>query len=157
MDGIREYLLHLIAAAVISGAVMRLLRGNGAACVIAKILCGIFLIYCVVKPIPQLELGEVSSIGTDLRSEAEQAAAWGEKAAWDALAESIKQQTQSYILEKAKEMNVDLAVQVEVSEDDIPTPVSVCLTGKISPYAKSRLSDLIDQELGIEKENQTWI
>ena len=157
MEELRGYVLRLIAAAVVSGAVIRLLKGNGAACTIAKLLCGIFLVYCAVKPIPQLGLIDLSSVSTQMHLEAEDAAVWGEKEAKAALVQSITQQTQAYILEKAKEMNVDLVVQVEVSEDDMPMPESVCLTGKISPYARNKLSDMIARELGIEKENQTWI
>lgn len=156
MESIRGYVLHLLAAAIVSGAVMRLLRGSGAVCAIAKLLCGIFLIYCAVKPVSQLDMIDLGIVGTQLQTQAEEAASWGEKEARAAFAESITQQTQTYILEKAKEMNVDLVVQVEVSEDDIPMPESVCITGKISPYAKTRLSDLITRELGIGKENQIW-
>lgn len=157
MGNIREYVLHLLAAAIVSGVVIRLLKGSGAAGTIAKLLCGVFMIYCAVNPISQLEPVDLGVVGEQLHKEADSAVAWGEKEARAALAESITKQTQAYIMEKAKELNVDLAVQVEVSEDDMPMPESVCLTGSISPYAKTKLSELLTRDLGIKKENQIWI
>ncbi len=123
---------------------------------IAKLLCSIYLVICAVKPIPQLEFTVFGAIETDIVLDAQEAAASGENTVRELLVESIIEQTEAYILEKAKEMNIDLAVQVEVSEDDIPMPTSVCLSGKISPYAKTRISELIAQDLGINKEHQTW-
>lgn len=82
---------------------------------------------------------------------------WGESTAATALAESISQGTEAYILEKAKGMNVELAVEVELSDDEIPVPVAVSLTGQVAPYVKTVLSDTISQDLNIPKEKQIWI
>jgi hypothetical protein len=54
-------------------------------------------------------------------------------------------------------MNIDLAVEVVLSEDEIPIPVAVSLAGNVAPYAKSLLSEAISKDLNIPKENQTWI
>ena len=156
MDAIREYLLHLLAAAIVSSVVIRLFPGNGTITGIAKLLCSVFLIICAVKPIPQLKISLVDEFGSGLMTEAENIATDGKNAARNLLAESISEQTEAYILEKAKEMDVDLVVQVEVSEDDIPVPISVCISGRLSPYAKNRLSDMITRDLGIDKEHQIW-
>ena len=156
MDGIRAYLLQLLAAAIISGAILRILPGSGPMAALAKLLCSIFLLICAVKPIPKLEFTMLDAIGTDVMFDAEEAVASGENTVRELMAESIIGQTEAYILEKAKEMDIDLAVRVEVSEDDIPMPSSVCLSGKISPYAKTRISDMIAQDLGINKEHQVW-
>ena len=72
------------------------------------------------------------------------------------LAQFIKERTQSYILDKAQSLNAVLDVEVTLSDDEIPVPVKVCITGKVSPYARGRLENLIIEDLGIEKENQIW-
>ena len=156
MDIIREYLLQLLATAIICALVIRIVPGDGTIAVVSKLLCSIFLVICAVKPIPQLKISVVDEFGSGLMDEAKDIAADGKKTVRDIMVESISGQTEAYILEKAKEMDVDLAVQVEVSEDDIPVPISVSLSGKISPYAKNRLSDTITRDLGIDKEHQIW-
>ena len=156
MNTVSGYLLQLVSAAIVTGIVSRLLPGNGTAAMMTKLLCSIFLVSCAVSAMPQLEWADLGGVGENLRMEADAAVSHGEKAARDAMADSIIEQTEAYILEKAKDMNVDLVVQVEVSEDDIPMPASVCLNGKISPYTKTKLSNMIEQELGIDKEKQIW-
>jgi hypothetical protein len=59
-------------------------------------------------------------------------------------------------LDKAQALNTALEVEVTLSDDEIPIPVKVRLSGKVSPYAKGRLQQIISEELGIERENQIW-
>jgi hypothetical protein len=47
-------------------------------------------------------------------------------------------------------------VEVELSDEEIPVPKTVSVTGKISPYAKKQLSEMMERELGIKVENQKW-
>lgn len=81
----------------------------------------------------------------------------GKNASATAWSESIIAGTEAYILEKTKAMNVDLNVEVELSEDEVPMPAGVKLIGKVAPYAKSVLSDMIERDLNIPKECQIWI
>ena len=157
MEGIRDYVIHLSAAALICSVFFRLTRGKGAVGIIVKLLCGIFLAYSIVKPVQQLELRGFEDITADFQQDAEQAVLWGENISADAWSESIRQGAEAYILEKAKAMNVDLAVEVELSEDEIPVPVAALLSGRVAPYAKAVLSDLMAQDLNIPKEKQVWI
>ena len=60
-------------------------------------------------------------------------------------------------MEKAKDLNLDLVVEVELSDDECPIPVAVSLTGNVAPYAKSVLGDAISRDLNIPKERQKWI
>ena len=157
MAFVREYIIQLTAAALICGVIIRFTCRCGAAGVIIKLLCGIFLAYSIVKPVQQVELRGIGDFVTTFRQDAEQAVLWGEKTTAQALAESISQGTEAYILEKAKAMNVDLAVEVELSDDEVPAPVAVSLTGQVAPYVKTVLSDIISRDLDIPKEKQIWI
>lgn len=157
IEGIREYVIHLTASALVCAVVIRLTRRNGAVGAVVKLLCGVFLAYSIVKPVHQLKLPGLDDLTAALRQDAQQAVHWGEDLSLDAWTESISQGTEAYILEKAKAVNVDLVVEVELSEDEIPIPAAVSLTGKVAPYAKSVLSDMIAQDLNIPKEKQTWI
>ena len=157
MEGIRTYLLGVIAAAIICGIATRLLGNKGMQGAMAKLLTGLFLTFILIRPIAELDIKSITDFTSGYSYEAEQAAAQGAAVTKEALAESIKSRTEAYILDKAAAMNADLAVEVTLSKDDIPVPEAVRLTGKVSPYAKAQLSHMILEDLGIDKERQTWI
>lgn len=157
MEGFRDYVIHLTATALICAVIFRFARGSGAIKMIMKLLCGIVLAYSLIQPVKQLKPLSLEEMTRDFRQEAECAVDQGRKTSAEAWAESIKQGTEAYILEKTKAMNAELIVEVELSDDEMPIPVGVSLFGQIAPYAKSVLSDMIEQDLNIPKERQTWI
>ena len=73
-----------------------------------------------------------------------------------AMSGRIKAQTEAYILDKAAALEVTLLVEVEMSDEPIPVPCGVRLAGDVSPHAKNKLSGIITEDLGIEKERQQW-
>lgn len=156
IESIRNYLLSVVAAAVICGIVKRLLGDKGTQGAVAKLLTGIFLALTVVSPLAKVEIGRLADTAEDYRADGLAAAALGEEMTRQTLAESIKAQSEAYILDKAAALEVTLTVQVEVSDEEIPVPYRVRLAGKVSPYAKNKLSGIITEDLGIERERQIW-
>lgn len=77
----------------------------------------------------------------------------GVEMAEEAITDIIKQETEAYILAKAKEWNAPIRVDVTV-QDRIPTYVT--LTGTCSPGMEQRIRQFLTQDLGIPKENQKW-
>ena len=144
MDGIKTYLLGVMGAAVICGIVIRMIGEKGTQGAMTKLIAGLFLAFTVIRPVANIRLDGLSDF----------TAAYS--AAGDALAASIKAQTEAYILDKAAALQVELEVDVTLSDGDIPTPSAVLLSGKVSPYAKARLQKMITDDLGIDKERQTW-
>ena len=69
------------------------------------------------------------------------------------MCEVIKANTETYILDKATTMEVEL--NVEVTLDGL-IPKKVILQGAVSPYTRASLSDWIAQQLGIPREAQIW-
>ena len=157
MEGLRDYVFHITATALICAVVLRFARGSGAAKMIIRLLCGIVLAYSIIQPVKQIDFFSLDEFALEFQQDAQQAALWGKNESVAAWAQGITQGVEAYILEKAKAMDVDLAVEVELSEDEIPVPVAVSLWGDVAPYVKSVLSDTISQDLNIPKEKQTWI
>ncbi len=157
MEALRQYLLSVTAAALICGILDKLLAGKGTAAAIGKMMAGIFLALTVISPFAKLKLDTLEDLTMDFRLEASEAVADGQMQTNSALADIIKQRTEAYILDKAEELCVALTVQVEISREEIPVPVSVRLQGNISPYAKGRLQKDIEDNLGVPKEKQIWI
>lgn len=157
MEAVREYILSVTAVAVICAIVQRLLSGKGMPAAMAKLLCGLLLTFAVIKPLTSFSIGDFSDWTADYETDASKAVAAGENSTRTALAQSIKSQAEAYILDKAASLNVSVTVQVTVSDDDIPVPIKVTISGEASPYAKGRLQSIIEDDLGIAKEEQQWI
>ena len=67
----------------------------------------------------------------------------------------IIENVQSYILDRAKELDVNIDVTVEL-DPDTTMPNIVYLSGNVSPLKKSRLQQIITDALGIPEEQQIW-
>lgn len=119
-------------------------------------LCGLVLAVIVLHPISGLQMEDLAFDLLPSAGEGERMADRGEKITRQAMADIIKSRTEAYILDKAAALEGSLTVKVTLSEDDIPVPVGVTLSGNLSPYARSQLTNVIEKDLGISKENQLW-
>ena len=155
MDGLRQYVISVVAAAIICGIITGLIQ-KGTAKEIVKLVCGFFLAFTVIHPIADFDISSLSDFGFAYSGDAAEAAALGENIAQESLREIIKAETEAYILDKATALNLELSVEVSISEDDTPVPVAVCLSGEASPYARQQLQGTLQSDLGIAKENQLW-
>ena len=156
MDSIKDYLLSIIVAAVISGIATSVVGKKWTVGSVIKLLTGLFLIITVISPWTKLNISELTAYFSDYSSQAEDMAAQGQTVAQSEIAAIIKEQVEAYILDKASLLGLDVAVQVTLSETDPPTPESVTIQGAVAPYAKTRLEQILDTDLGIAKENQHW-
>ena len=156
IDGVRGYLLSVLAAALICAIATRLMGEKGTLATLTRLIAGLFRAFVFIRPVAGLDLSGLTDWSVRFDAEAEEAVAAGQSQTRKALAQLIKEQTQAYILDKAQALEAVLEVEVTLSDDDIPVPVKVRLSGKASPYAKGRLQSIITEDLGIEKENQIW-
>lgn len=153
MDGIKEYLLSVTAAALICGMFTSLAGKNSSISKLLKLLCGLFLAATVIKPALDVRIDNIYAITDSLTQEGDAAVAAGEKMAAQEMKRIIKEKTETYILDKAKSLRAEISVQVELEEY---TPIRVTVMGDIAPFARSELSACIAQELGIPSEEQIW-
>lgn len=156
MDWIRQYILSITAAAIISGILSGILGKKGTIGTIGSMLCGLFLSIAIIRPIAKIELSSWSDWLQDLTLDAGSYVSEGENIASDAAADIIKAQSEAYILDKAASLGLTLEVSVTVGGEELPVPESVTIRGAVSPYHRSRLETVIAEDLGIAKENQRW-
>lgn len=157
MEALGRYIVSLSAAAVFCGILKSILPSNSTCSSVLRLIAGVFLSFVLIRPLTRVDLTDLPVLSPAYISEAEAASMEGELLAEDAMADIIKSQTEAYILDKARLLQAELTVTVTLSRDTPPVPVSVQLRGSISPYAKSRLEEILRDELGISKENQIWI
>ena len=156
MDGIRAYILSVTAAGIICGIVNALLGEKGTYSGSGKMLAGIFMAVVVVRPLAHIQISNLDDFLGSLTQDADAVTASGKNLAQEEIADIIKEEVEAYILDKAASQHVELSVEVMVELGDVPELSSVRLSGNVSPYAKQQLTQLIEEDLGIAKENQIW-
>lgn len=152
MSGMASYLLRLICAAFLC-ALVRHIGAQGPGKGMRQLLCGLFLVLTAMEPLKSMELPELDPL--EFRGQAEEAVDAGLSQAEQAKAQFITDACETYILNKASEMGLDMDVEVALDEAGIPSMVT--LTGVASPTERLQISDCISRELGVGKEAQVWI
>lgn len=156
MEGVREYLLSVTAAAVVCSCIGAFFEKKGSIAVLVKTLCGIFVSLTVLRPVLNISLPDmenyISTYSADVQTVTEDAA----RSAANAQCEVIRQRAESYVYDKAAKLGCDISVCILLSEAEPYEPVEIQIKGKLSPYAKSQLSASITADLGIPEEEQHW-
>lgn len=156
MEEIRQYLLRLIAAALICAAVQGFPQ-EAAAKAMTRLVCGVVMTLLVLSPLGELRLPTVFSGASGLSRQASEAALAGEQMSRFALGGIIKEEAQAYILDEAEAMGIQLEVDITVSRDELPIPESAVIRGSVPSHLQKALETLLHTKLGIPKENVTWI
>lgn len=152
MEALRQYIISVVAAGLICGIVTGLFSGSTGSSIM-KLVCGVFLSYTVLAPVTRFDPGDLAVCGWAVADGSEAVAA-GESLAQDAREQFIKQDLETYILDKASQLGASLQVEVTLEEGGLPGTVT--LTGQIAPYQRQQLERILTLELGIAKENQQW-
>ncbi|MBR6596043.1 MAG: hypothetical protein IKK72_05690 [Oscillospiraceae bacterium] len=156
MDGIREYLISVTAAALLCGILKSLMGEKGSSAALVRLICGIFLALTVIRPLKELNLQDLSLLPTGLLEEARATSGEGEEYTRLAKEDLIKQQCEAYILDKAQTLEASIQVEILISQEGDPIPAGSIITGNLSPYARNQLSETLTEELGIPQEDQKW-
>lgn len=157
MQFVGKYLLGILSGALICAIVLELVGKKSANAALIRLLCGVYMLLCVVSPLLDVRIGSLTDFTDAIGQEANGFAQDGKNMAQEEYRAVITQRTTAYILDKAASLGAEIEAEVTLSEDDIAAPSSVTVRGRISPYAKGLLSSWLESELGIEAEEQTWI
>lgn len=156
MEGIRQYLLSVILAAIFCALTVNILGKKGVYTAVVKLLTGLFMAVVVIAPWRKLQITDLSGYLDSLNFEASEIVQEGEDMAAEATASIIKDNIEAYILDKAFSLGLDIQVNVVLTETSPFAPDSVTVSGSVSPYAKQKLQKIISDELGIPEEKQSW-
>lgn len=156
MDGLKQYIISIVSVAVISAILMRVVSGKTSSQKFVRLMCGIVMIITIVSPWTRLSIDEYVKYFESVRSDALSTKEDGEAYLQRQLQRSIKENTEAYILDKAVLLGADIHVSVICDTSDIPVPVSVELSGNISPSAKIRLQQILQKDIGIPEDKQIW-
>lgn len=155
MDAVRQYVISITASALLCG-VLKGMVGKGTAQGVIKILCGTFLAFAFIKPLTELSFTALADPFIPGMEAGQDAVAEGQNISKEAMKSEIAEQISRIIVRKAEEFGSEVYVEVYFSEDTMPVPVGLKISGSISPYAKVQLQQYIRSELGIDEEALTW-
>lgn len=155
MEGLGAYILSVVCAAILCALIAGISGKEQTAGKVLQLVCGLFLTLTVIRPVAAIRLDEIARFTQSLEADAAMAVGMGKDCYEDALSSVIQEKTEAYILDKAQSLGAQVQVQVVLEADH--TISEVVLTGPIAPYARSRLQDILELELGIAKERQIWI
>ncbi len=156
MEGIRKYIISVVAAAVICAVVKMLTDQKSTSGAVVKLIAGLLLTVTVMVPVTKIQFTDISKYIEDFTLSADAAVDAGTAYAAENTAAIIKERTEAYILDKAQVLGADIDVEVTLSEESVQRPCSVAVTGNVSPYVKRKLMNIITQDLGISEEYQVW-
>ena len=156
MDGLRRYLFSLAAAALLC-AMVKSLVPKGKMERVVSMLCGVFLAMTAMSPLAKWELPDFAAQLSKVQIAAEEAKTGVEIQSREALCAIIKEKTQTYIWDKAKELGLDVEVTVTVeAKDGCPYPAAVHISGPCTASQRQALTGYIEENLAIGKERQLW-
>lgn len=153
MSGLYQYVLGVITTAFVC-AVLSAITENCSAKRIMRFLSGLVITLNVLMPLKQVHFDVFPSLKVNYTETSHHWVSDGLEMVQISKAQFIKGKVESYILDKAQKLNADIAVEIDLDMDLIP--IGVTLRGEVSPYAKGQLSEVLNTELGITKENQIW-
>ena len=155
---ISDAILQLCAVSVICGLILTICP-NGSCKSVMQILCTAMLICAIVEPI----------INIDFESYIEQSVKVGEiedaflleiENVRENLSQTVMQEECcEYILDKAMELGLEqIEVKVTAEKDGkgVCLPYASEVIGRWCPEQKIQLEQMLENELGIPKERQTW-
>lgn len=155
MSAVGNYVLTVIVTAFLCAVISDLVQDPSSKAII-RMVSGMILTITVAAPVCKIDVSSCFVPDSSVMDAASAAAAEGAALSREALRLRIKQDTESYIQEKAEIMNTYISAEIAVSNDDLPVPVSVLISGTVSPSARQKLQRILETDLGITKENIEW-
>ena len=157
MQDLGQYILSIGLAALLTGILCEFSDKKSTTGTLIRMICGLFLAFTVINPLADLNFGILETFSGSYSADAASAVATGKALAGDSVRQLIKQQTEAYILDKARSLGcaVDVAVTVGTGAD--PIPEAVRITGDVPAVVRRQLELMLEQDLQIAKENQQWI
>ena len=110
-----------------------------------------------MRPIPGLARIHLEDLAPVRLLDSEAFIEEGQEIAEHAKQTVISDETEAYIKSKAASLDSDFSIQVILSEDPVPIPKSVMIEGSLTEEEKQYLQTILEDDLNIAKENQTWI
>lgn len=156
-EGLRAWLLALVAVSLLSGVLLSL-TPEGAARRTLRFVCGLLLILTALGPVAKLDVDRLAGDLSRLRLQSDKTARAVEDGSVELMAALIKEQAEAYIWDKAAALGFTPA-RVEAGIEtagDYPRPRAVRIAANCTAAQRQRLTAWIERELAIPSSEQEW-
>lgn len=150
----KTWIMHLTGAALLSMLAVSI-TPDGRVKKAIKLICGFAVMLSLINGFTDFDFSFYSKSLAEYKSDAEKLIADSMEEQSLLEREYIENECSAYILDKAMELGIECEsanVKVRWSEDGYWYPVEA----EIGANANSQLADIIEGELGIPVEEQTW-
>ena len=157
IDALAQWVRTLAAGAVFCAAVLLLVpEGSGKRAV--KLVCAAVLTILLIGPLRQLDASRLTDLIAVKKLKRSELAANAEELSEELLGNIIREETEEYIWDAARRLGItELGVRLRLKDiEGLPCPWSIDVTGSYTASQKEELSLLLEGELGIPRERQTW-
>ncbi|MGE4277136.1 MAG: hypothetical protein AB7E30_08160 [Lawsonibacter sp.] len=157
MDGVREWLLAIIAASILCALADSIML-SGAVKRVGRLVCGMVLLCVVLTPVSRLELNDGKGWLEDYLAELEVQKTELNEQVNEGMKTIIETRYAAYIVDKAEELGLTCTARVScrVGEDGLYVPDEVQVAGICSDVEQSRLTQMIQEDLGVPLERQVY-
>jgi len=152
----KAYLVRLTAAAILAAVVRRLAPSSGGGKAV-ELAAGLLVLLTAFGPAASLDTLDAAERLVYQMPDVTLSEQTLMENTNELLAALICDETEAYILDKARTMDMDISPEVTVEEQNGQMlPWRVILRGSFSSMERLELSQYIALELGIPKERQEW-
>ena len=158
MEWIRNWVIGVVCAAMLI-AVADSITPAGTVKKLGKFTGGMVLLLAVISPFLGLDYEALSIALTENRSgRFESPGQKADELSAQMMKTIIVEQAGAYILDKATDLGAVCSVEVTcgMSENHVPYPAAVTVTGNLTESQRERLSRIMEADLAISPEMQTF-
>ena len=155
IEAVRGYLLRITAGAF-AGAILLAALPKGTPRRVAAMLCGLLMLLLALTPLAELDYDSLAEAIS--RLEKEEARTGIEIQNQELVASIISGRVQTYILDKASSLGMQISVELEMeTRAATPYPSGVTIRGAATPTQKQQLQTYLEQTFAIAPERQVWL
>lgn len=158
MELIRNWILTVTAASMII-ALAEAVMPEGTVKKIGTFTGGLVIMVGILQPLLGLDYEALSTMAAEVNGTVAEVQEESEQAGTEYWERIIEERTAAYILDKAAAIGTvtDVSVSCETGEDGMPAPASVRITGTLSEQQQAQLEAMIETDLGIPAQRQTYL
>lgn len=149
-----QYLLSILICTLTCGIISQILMDTKRKKLV-RMICGIVIGIAIFYPLTKVNLEKYMYFPDADWKDSDFYISAGEKLSLTEQEKCIKTYCETYILDKAKELDAEIAVEIVLNEEKLPcfAQIQYGTDSKI----QNELQRILETELGISKENQKWI
>ena len=157
IEAVRGYLLRITAGAF-AGAILLAALPKGTPRRVAAMLCGLLMLLLALTPLAELDYDSLAEAISRLELEKEEARTGIEIQNQELVDSIISGRVQTYILDKASSLGMQISVELEMeTRAATPYPSGVTIRGTVTPVQKQQLQTYLEQTFAIAPERQVWL